>query len=104
MSGANLTCSENLELVVTDFCKGNGVDAVLITAAAKSNEPVTIAGEIARVKGKVVVIGIVGMDIPRDQYYKKELDFRLSLSYGPGRYDPGFEEADHDYPSCLISR
>jgi predicted dehydrogenase len=74
------------------------VDAVLITAAAKSNEPVTVAGEICRMKGTVVVTGQVGMDIPRDMYYKKELDFKLSLSYGPGRYDPQYEEAGHDYP------
>lgn len=96
--GADMTISEMLDSAAMDFSKGRGVDAVLITAATKSNEPVTIAGEICRPRAKVVVTGMVGMDIPRDMYYKKELDFKLSLSYGPGRYDPQYEEAGHDYP------
>jgi len=83
--GADVAVSEELEAAAAAFSGGHGVDAVLITAATKSNEPVTAAGEICRMKGKVVVTGLVGMEIPRDQYYKKELDFRLSLSYGPGR-------------------
>ncbi|MBN1307367.1 MAG: bi-domain-containing oxidoreductase [Chitinispirillaceae bacterium] len=96
--GADLAIYEMPEVAAMDFSKGRGVDAVLITAATKSNEPVTVAGEICRPRGKVVVTGMVGMDIPRDMYYKKELDFKLSLSYGPGRYDPEYEEAGHDYP------
>jgi len=77
---------------------GNGVDAVLITAATRSGEPVALAGDLCRTRGKVVVTGMVGMDIPREQYYKKELDFKLSLSYGPGRHDPSYEEKGIDYP------
>jgi predicted dehydrogenase len=96
--GFDLAVSGDLEPVVADFSQGRGVDAVLITAATKSNEPVTLAGELARMKGRVVVTGMVGMDLPRDMYYKKELDFKLSLSYGPGRYDSQYEEAGHDYP------
>jgi predicted dehydrogenase len=96
--GADRVMSSDPETVCKDFSDGYGVDAVLITAASKSNEPVTLAGEICRMKGRVVVTGLVGMDIPRDMYYKKELDFRLSLSYGPGRYDPQYEEDGHDYP------
>lgn len=96
--GADCVVNENLEPAALDFSKGRGVDAVLITAATKSNEPVTVAGEICRMRGKVVATGVVGMDIPRDMYYKKELDFKLSLSYGPGRYDPQYEEAGNDYP------
>jgi threonine dehydrogenase-like Zn-dependent dehydrogenase len=96
--GADLAVTEDLETACRDFSEEKGVDAVLITAATRSNEPVTAAGEICRMKGKVVVTGMVGMEIPRDQYYRKELDFRLSLSYGPGRYDPGYEEGGHDYP------
>lgn len=82
-------------LAMTD---GYGVDAVLITAATKSNEPVTVASEICRKKGRVVVTGVVGMNLPRDEYYKKEIDFRLSCSYGPGRYDSTYEEGGCDYP------
>lgn len=96
--GADIAVSDGLEGAAMAFSGGYGVDAVLITAATHSNEPVTVAAEIARMKGKVVATGLVGMAIPRDQYYKKELDFRLSLSYGPGRYDPVYEEGGIDYP------
>ncbi|MFX0140057.1 MAG: Gfo/Idh/MocA family oxidoreductase, partial [Candidatus Hodarchaeota archaeon] len=60
--------------------------------------PIEVAGEIARLKGKVVVVGRIKMHVPRDIYYEKELDLRLSMSYGPGRYDKEFEEKGHDYP------
>ncbi|QQL44310.1 bi-domain-containing oxidoreductase [Sulfuriroseicoccus oceanibius] len=96
--GADAAVSADLVAACDQFSQGVGVDAVLITAATKSNEPVTVAGEIARMKGKVVVTGLVGMDLPRDDYYKKELDFKLSLSYGPGRYDSSYEEGGNDYP------
>jgi hypothetical protein len=74
------------------------VDAVIITASTKDNGPIEVAGEIARKKGRVVVVGAVGMNVPRESYYKKELDLRLSMSYGPGRYDAAYEEQGHDYP------
>ena len=80
------------------FSQGQGVDSVIITASTKSNEPVEAAGEIARQKGQVVVVGAVGMTLPREPYYKKELEFRLSMSYGPGRYDRAYEEQGRDYP------
>ena len=80
------------------FSQGQGVDSVIITASTKSNEPVEMAGEIARQKGRVVVVGAVGMTLPREPYYKKELEFRLSMSYGPGRYDRSYEEQGRDYP------
>jgi polar amino acid transport system substrate-binding protein len=69
-----------------------------VTASTKSNEPVNTAARIARIKGRVVVVGMVGMDLARDAFYRKELDLRLSMSYGPGRYDPEYEEGGHDYP------
>ena len=90
--------SENLVGEAMAFTEGRGVDAVLITAATPSDEPVTVAAEICRKKGRVVATGLVGMNLPRDQYYKKEVDFRLSCSYGPGRYDPVYEEQGVDYP------
>ncbi len=80
------------------FSGGRGVDAVVITASTKDNGPVETAGLIARQKGTVVVVGAVGMNLPREPYYKKELNFRLSMSYGPGRYDAEYEEKGHDYP------
>lgn len=80
------------------FSDGQGVDAVILTASTKDNGPIEMAGEIARKKGRVVVVGAVGMNLPREPYYKKELELRLSMSYGPGRYDSHYEEQGHDYP------
>ena len=76
----------------------DGADAVIITAASKTNEPIALAGRIARDRGIVVVVGDVRVEVPREHYYKKELQVRYSRSYGPGRYDPYFEEKGHDYP------
>lgn len=81
---------------------GHGADAVVITADTPSDEPVESAGEAAREKGIVVAVGAVGMTIPRKVYYAKELDFRISRSYGPGRYDPNYEEKGHDYPYAHV--
>jgi predicted dehydrogenase/threonine dehydrogenase-like Zn-dependent dehydrogenase len=77
---------------------GHGVDAILIAAETSSSDPVSLAGEIARDRGVVVAVGTVGMDIQRKLYYEKELDFRLSRSYGPGRYDSAYEQKGRDYP------
>ena len=89
---------EDIENLIKDFTNGQGIDAVIITAATKGNEPVELAGKILREKGRVSVVGDVGLDIPRRLYYKKELDFLISRSYGPGRYDKEYEEKGHDYP------
>ena len=96
--GCDRAVNDNFAAECMAFSGGFGVDAVLITAATHSDEPVTVAAEICRKKGKVVATGLVGMNLPRDQYYKKEVDFRLSCSYGPGRYDPVYEEQGIDYP------
>lgn len=77
---------------------GRGADKVLITAGTRSNGPVTLAGDVARDRAVVVAVGAVGMEIPRKAYYGKELTFRVSRSYGPGRYDAGYEERGVDYP------
>lgn len=84
------------------FSEGHGVDAVIITASTKDNGPIEMAGAIARKKGRVVVVGAVGMNVPREPYYKKELDLRLSMSYGPGRYDGRYEEQGQDYPFAYV--
>ncbi|MCB2214227.1 bi-domain-containing oxidoreductase [bacterium] len=80
------------------FSRGRGVDAVLICADTPSNDPVELAGEIARDRANVVAVGAVGLEIPRGVYYPKELNLLVSRSYGPGRYDPDFEEKGRDYP------
>lgn len=87
---------------ITDLCDGftggRGFDRVIITASTNSSQPVELAGEIVRPKGSVIIVGAVSMDIPRQVYYEKEVDIRLSRSYGPGRYDPRYEEQGIDYP------
>jgi predicted dehydrogenase/threonine dehydrogenase-like Zn-dependent dehydrogenase len=87
---------------VAQFTRGRGADAVLITAATKSNEPVELAGETCRLNGRVIAVGDVRMDVPRRSYYEKELDLRVSRSYGPGRYDPSYEEKGIDYPYAYV--
>ena len=87
---------------IKEWSRGRGADAVLITAATTSNDPVELAGDISRSKGRVVAVGAVGMDIPRGPYYLKELSFHISMSYGPGRYDPEYEERGHDYPFSYV--
>ena len=75
-----------------------GADAVLITAATKSDSPVHLAAEAVRSKGRVVAVGAVGLNLPRQPFYLKEAEFVISCSYGPGRYDPEYEDRGHDYP------
>ena len=96
--GADVSCSESLAEMVASFTKGYGADAVILTASAKSSDPLNQAAEISRMKGRVVVVGLVGMNLDREPFYKRELDLRLSLSYGPGRHDPAYELGGHDYP------
>jgi predicted dehydrogenase/threonine dehydrogenase-like Zn-dependent dehydrogenase len=81
-----------------EMSRGAGIDAVLITAETSSSDPVNLAGEIARDRAVVTAVGTVGMDIERKTYYEKELDFRISRSYGPGRYDVAYEQKGRDYP------
>ncbi|MEK7670329.1 MAG: bi-domain-containing oxidoreductase, partial [Bacteroidota bacterium] len=88
----------DVKKVVHSYTQGIGADAVVITAASKSSDPVHLAGELCREKGRVVLVGDVGIQLPRAPYYMKELDFKLSRSYGPGRYDPSYEEQGTDYP------
>ncbi|HEX6189456.1 MAG TPA: bi-domain-containing oxidoreductase [Pyrinomonadaceae bacterium] len=98
--GAEDGCAPNVgtRQRVLEWSRGRGADAVLITAATSSSEPVELAGEISRAKGRVIVVGAVGLTLPRKPYYDRELTFRISMSYGPGRYDREYEERGHDYP------
>jgi predicted dehydrogenase len=88
--------------LIANYSSGHGADSVLITADTDSDQPVQLAGEIARDKGIVVAVGAIGMNIPRRVYYEKELDLRISRSYGPGRYDREYEEKGHDYPYAYV--
>ena len=87
---------------VIAWSRGRGADACIIAAATTSDEPVELAGEISRLKGRVVVVGLVGTNVPRNVYYQRELTLKVSLSYGPGRHDPDYEERGHDYPVAYV--
>ena len=96
--GATAVVRENCEENAAVFTNGFGFDHVLICADATSNDPIELAGALARKRGTVISVGVVGLNIPRKPYYEKELDFKVSCSYGPGRYDPDYEEGGNDYP------
>lgn len=87
---------------VLNWSGGKGVDGVLFTAATSSSEPLSQAFQMCRAKGRVVLVGVSGMDINRADIYKKELDFKISTSYGPGRYDTSYEEQGLDYPYAYV--
>ena len=103
-SGAHqaINRSEDVHKIVDAFTQGRGADTVILTASTNSNDPIKLAGEIARDRARVVVVGAVKMDIPREHYYMKELELCLSRSYGPGRYDPDYEEYGQDYPIGFV--
>src|SRR5205807_7619779 len=81
---------------------GRGVDAAILTASAPSNDPICLAGELCRDRGRVVVLGQMRVEAPRELFYQKELSVVLSRSYGPGRYDPVYEERGVDYPAGYV--
>jgi predicted dehydrogenase/threonine dehydrogenase-like Zn-dependent dehydrogenase len=94
----DLSRGEDPVAVSEAFSRGRGVDGVLITAAARSSEPVHQAALMCRKRGRIVLVGVTGLELSRDDFYRKELSFQVSCSYGPGRYDPEYEEKGHDYP------
>jgi predicted dehydrogenase/threonine dehydrogenase-like Zn-dependent dehydrogenase len=95
-------CNDEAVAAVQSFTRGYGADAVIIAAATSSNEPVELGIRCARKRGTVVVVGSVGMNIPRSPFYEKEINLRISCSYGPGRYDPQYEAGGHDYPLGFV--
>ncbi|NSW52162.1 MAG: Gfo/Idh/MocA family oxidoreductase [Anaerolineae bacterium] len=100
--GAAAAGRDAAEAAAAEFTRGEGFDAVLICADTTSNDPVWLAGQIARDRAKVVAVGAVGLTIPRKIYYQKELSLVVSRSYGPGRYDPAYEEGGVDYPISYV--
>ena len=100
-SGADLVLSPTdplLDSQVSQFTEGRGLDNVLVCAATTSSDPVNLASRIARDRARVTVVGRVGMDFERKDYYQKELEVQMSRSLGPGRYDALYEEKGIDYP------
>ncbi|MFO0323160.1 MAG: zinc-dependent alcohol dehydrogenase, partial [Bacteroidota bacterium] len=90
--------THDLENLIKELTNGQGVDAVIISAATSSLDPVDFAGELCRRKGKVIIVGSVPTGFKRTNYYKKELELKMSSSYGPGRYDSNYEDQGIDYP------
>ncbi|MEE3228348.1 MAG: bi-domain-containing oxidoreductase, partial [Chloroflexota bacterium] len=93
LSGTDITTQS-----VLDLTENSGADAVIVTAATKSSKPVNDAFKMCRERGRVVVVGAVGMELEREEYYRKEIDLRISRSYGPGRYDSDYEYKGLTYP------
>lgn len=91
-----------LEALISDLTDGIGVDVVIITAATPSHDPVNFAGKILRKKGQTIIVGAVPTGFEREYYYKKELELKMSCSYGPGRYDLNYEEKGIDYPVAYV--
>ena len=93
---------ETLRSLVSGMTSGQGADATIITASAPSSDPTRLAFHLTRKKGRVVVVGSVGLDLERSPFYEKEQDFLISCSYGPGRYDASYEQAGNDYPYAFV--
>ncbi|MFT6300749.1 MAG: putative dehydrogenase/threonine dehydrogenase-like Zn-dependent dehydrogenase [Saprospiraceae bacterium] len=84
------------------FSRGKGVDGVIITASTPSNDPVSQAANMSRKRGRIILVGVVGLDLSRAEFYEKELSFQVSCSYGPGRYETDYEENGNDYPIGFV--
>ena len=85
-----------------EFSRGRGIDGVIITASTDSNEPIKTAANICRKRARIILVGVVGLDINREDFYEKEITFQVSCSYGPGRYDHSYEELSQDYPIGFV--
>jgi predicted dehydrogenase/threonine dehydrogenase-like Zn-dependent dehydrogenase len=98
----DLSKGEDAIARATEFSRGRGIDAVIITANTKSNEPISQAATISRKRGRIVVVGVVGLELSRADFFEKELTFQVSCSYGPGRYDKDYEQKGFDYPIGFV--
>jgi predicted dehydrogenase/threonine dehydrogenase-like Zn-dependent dehydrogenase len=98
----NLGAGEDPVSAAERFSRGRGVDAVIVTASTKSSEPMHQAALMCRKRGRIVLVGVTGLELSRDDFFKKELTFQVSASYGPGRYDPNYEERGQDYPVGFV--
>ena len=97
-----LSDGQDVVRAAMDFSRGRGVDAAFITTATNKDEPVSQAARMCRKRGRIVLVGTAGLSLSRDEFYKKELSFQVSCSYGPGRYDPEYEDEGHDYPFGFV--
>jgi predicted dehydrogenase/threonine dehydrogenase-like Zn-dependent dehydrogenase len=98
----DLSAGKDPITAATAFSRGRGVDGVIITAATSSNEPMHQAATMCRKRGRIVLVGVVGLELSRADFYEKELTFQVSCSYGPGRYDADYEQRGRDYPLGFV--
>ena len=98
----NLSKDEDPVIFSQRFSRGRGVDGVIIAASNQSDEVIHQAAEMCRKRGRIVLVGVVGLKLRRDDFFKKELTFQVSASYGPGRYDSFYEEDGNDYPVGFV--
>ena len=98
----DLSAGQDPVKVAETYSRGRGVDAVIVTAATKSSEPIRQGAHMCRKRGRIVLVGVTGLELSRDDFFKKELTFQVSASYGPGRYDPNYEEKGQDYPVGFV--
>jgi predicted dehydrogenase/threonine dehydrogenase-like Zn-dependent dehydrogenase len=101
-SAVNPCMGDDLVMRAMDFSRGRGVDAVIITASAESSEPVSQAAKMCRKRGRIVLVGVTGLKLSRQDFYEKEITFQVSCSYGPGRYDASYEQRGQDYPVGFV--
>ncbi len=94
--------AEQFGELVHHLTGGAGADAVIVTAASPSSRPIRLAGEVSRDRARIVAVGAVQLDVPRELFYRKELSLTVSRSYGPGRYDRQYEEKGVDYPTPYV--
>jgi predicted dehydrogenase/threonine dehydrogenase-like Zn-dependent dehydrogenase len=99
---ADLSKNENPLVISNNFSNGQGVDGVIVAAASESHEVMHQAAEMCRKRGRIVLVGVVGLNLRRDDFFKKEITLQVSASYGPGRYDPFYEEQGNDYPIGFV--
>lgn len=88
--------------IANSFSRGRGVDGVIVTASTKSNEPMHQAAKMCRKRGRIILVGVVGLELQRNDLYEKEISFQVSCSYGPGRYDSSYEDQGQDYPVGFV--
>lgn len=98
----DLSAEQDPVIAAQAFSRGRGVDAVIVTASTKSSEPIHQAAQMCRKRGRIVLVGVTGLELSRADFYEKELTFQVSCSYGPGRYDPNYEEKGQDYPVGFV--
>jgi predicted dehydrogenase len=93
---------DDIVMRAMEFSRGRGVDAVMITASTESSELVSEAARMCRRRGRIVLVGVAGLKLSRHDFYEKEITLQVSCSYGPGRYDPSYEQEGHDYPAGFV--